>query len=357
MESELLNLVITSIKRGNDNQAVANTRAHENDISVLSDTIKEKLTSIFQTTGLRLGRFNIEPRRPNFASTLDEYFNVEDYRFSNFQRFASTLGADLAVELNRGQAQNAKDGFLLTYYYSMTQSDDDTEEEFTDYFLGVIFLHRLDGVDIDPVRLDLEDIEQINLDSLNLGARIDIEQYLNEQSDTALKPIAFKIGRGSAVRVYFQEFVGCSEPSNSKLDSQNLLEAIEMACSRLGYDEDQKRTASEYAENYSLMILNGGQNSMSLEHFAQHVFQEEGEAEQFIAIANESFNLGETVGLDKTEVKKFGTITIRNEAFNIKFSKASLSRNDNSVVWDEGASCLKLYGLSDEDIERLNLNT
>lgn len=106
MESELLNLVITSIERGNDNQAVATTRSQENDVSALSETIKEKLTSIFQTTGIRLGRFNTEPRRPNFASTLDQYFSIENYRFSNFQGFASTLGADLAAELNRGQAQN-----------------------------------------------------------------------------------------------------------------------------------------------------------------------------------------------------------------------------------------------------------
>ncbi|AIW21328.1 nucleoid-associated protein [Vibrio coralliilyticus] len=355
MESELLNLVITSIRRDGNNQALATTRPYENDVSALSDTIKDKLTSIFQTSGLRLGRFNTEPRRPNFANTLDEYFNSESYSFNNFRGFASTLGADLAAELNRGQAQNAKDGFLLTYYYSITKVDEETDEEFTDYFLGVIFLHRLDGVDIDPVRLDLEDIEQINLDSLNLGARIDIEKYVNEQTNEVLKPIAFKIGRGSEVRVYFQEFVGCNEPSNSKLDSQNLLAAIEHTCSLLSYTEEQKRTASEYAESYSTMILNSGQSSMSLAAFAEHVFQGEDEAARFIAIANESFDLGESVGLDKTEIRKFGTITINNDFYSLKLNKSALSREGNSVSWD--GECLKLYGLSEEDIERLNLNT
>jgi nucleoid-associated protein len=61
MASTLHNLVISSIRRGDDNQAISTTRSHENDVNQLTDNTKEKLLSIFNTTGLRLGRFDTAP--------------------------------------------------------------------------------------------------------------------------------------------------------------------------------------------------------------------------------------------------------------------------------------------------------
>ena len=355
MNHELHNLVVTSIKRGTNNQAIATTRSEENNAANLSQNIKDKLTTIFHTTGLRLGRFNTEPVRPFFAARLDSGYNQDALSFNDFRGFSAGLGDLLAQKLNDGRSQNAKDGFLLTYYYSTRQVEEGSDDEFTSYFLGVVFLHRLDGVDIDAVDLDLRDIEQINLDSLNLGACIDMAQYMEESIDPAKKPIAFKIGRGSEVRVYFQEFIGCSEPSNSKVDSQNLIAAVEYACSDFGMSDEEKFSASEYAQNYCRMILDNGQNSLSLEAFAHHVFRDENRVSSFVQMANSEFHLGESVGVDKTEVGKFGTITIHTEKVKIKLSKSALS--EGIIRWDSEEGCLKVFGLSDDDINRLQLNS
>ena len=357
MNSQLHNLVISSIKRDESNHASATTRDQENNISELSETIVAKLTTLFNTSGLRLGRFNTEPERPLFARTMDQYFNQASSRFDNFRGFAANLGSSLASELNEGQAQNAKDGFLLSYYYSTVQVDDDTDEEITEYYLGVVFLHRINGVDIDAEELDLRDIEQINLDSLNLGARISISRFLDEGIDPAAKPISFKIGRGSDVRVYFQDFVGCSEPGNSKVDMQNVLEALEYSCSNFGFSDEQKMTAIEHASNYCNMTLNNGQNAMNLSLFAQHVFSESEHVEQFVLIAHNQFNLSESVGVDKSEIRKFGTITISNDSYRIKLNKSALSNDGRTIVWDADDECLKLYDLSEQDKNRLDLNT
>ena len=150
MVSTLHNLVISSIRRGSDNQAISTTRSHENDVDKLTDNTKDKLLNIFNTSGLRLGRFDTEPERPLFARTVDQLLNKNTQMIEDFQKLGNTLGAALASELNRGQAQNAKDGFLLTYYYSiMGESDDGDDGDITaDYYLGLVFLHRIDGVDM-----------------------------------------------------------------------------------------------------------------------------------------------------------------------------------------------------------------
>ena len=175
------------------------------------------------------------------------------------------------------------------------------------------------------------------------------------RSDLAMKPIAFKIGKGSDVRVYFQDFVGCSEPGNSKVDSQNLIAAVEQACCNFGMTDEEKLTASEYAQNYCKMMLDNGLNTLSLEQFSQHVFREEERVTSFIQMANNDFQLGESIGIDKTEVGKFGTISIKTDSFNMKLSKSALS--EGTIRWDDDEECLKVFGLSELDIDRLQRNS
>ncbi|MBF4285167.1 nucleoid-associated protein, partial [Vibrio anguillarum] len=149
MASALHNLVISSIRRGERNQALSTTRENENRIEGLTQTTKDKLTSLFNTTGMRVGRFDTEPERPFFARTLDDHLDKETFDIANFRNFGASLGTALASELSRGQAQNAKDGFLLTYYYSVELNGDDEEEPDAQRYLGLVFLHRINGVDID----------------------------------------------------------------------------------------------------------------------------------------------------------------------------------------------------------------
>ncbi|OEE60433.1 hypothetical protein A1OK_10810 [Enterovibrio norvegicus FF-454] len=352
MQSQIHNLVITSIRRDDNNVAQATTRLEENNVSNLSEAITTKLTNIFSTTGLRLGRFDTDTGYQHFASTLSRHLNNADLRINNFLSFATNVGSSLASKLNEGRAQNAKAGFLLTYCYTVTQENEDDTS--SDTYLGLIFLHRINGVDIDTTDLNLKDIEQINLDSLNLGARINLSRFSDEQDDEAAKSIAFKIGRGSEVRVYFQDFIGCSEPTNAKVDSQNLINALEHACGTFGLDDAQKQSALEYAESYCSMILNHGNNEMSLLEFANHVFSNNDEhVEQFIHLAQNTFELSESIGLDPSEVKKFGTVVISNNHYRVKLNKAAFL--EDMAVWDSENQTLTLFGLSQADIEKLNL--
>ncbi|MBF4360614.1 hypothetical protein, partial [Vibrio anguillarum] len=93
----------SSIRRGERNQALSTTRENENRIEGLTQTTKDKLTSLFNTTGMRVGRFDTEPERPFFARTLDDHLDKETFDIANFRNFGASLGTALASELSRGQ--------------------------------------------------------------------------------------------------------------------------------------------------------------------------------------------------------------------------------------------------------------
>lgn len=352
MASELHNLVISSIRRGEANQAISTTRDNENRIEDLAQTTKDKLTSLFNTTGMRVGRFDTEPERPFFARTLNNHLDTETFDIADFRSFGASLGTALASELSRGQAKNAKDGFLLTFYYSVELDGDEAEELEIQRYLGLVFLHRINGVDIDVEELDLKEIEQINLDSLNLGARININSFIESEQDETEKPISFKIGRGSDVRKFFQDFIGCTEPSDSKTDSANLLTALEEACERLGFTTDQAKEATDKLQTYcnAAILHNGAQAEIA--NLAGFVFGDEEHKQVFIQIAQDDYQLSEFIGLDKSEINKFDDIIVKTDDYRVAIKDSAII--NQSVVWDPTEQSIKLSNLPEYIVHKMN---
>lgn len=351
MASELHNLVISSIRRGEGNQAISTTRDNENRIEDLTQTTKDKLTSLFNTTGMRVGRFDTEPERPFFARTLDDHLDIENLDIADFRRFGASLGTALASELSKGQAQNAKDGFLLTYYYSVELDAVETEEPEVQRYLGLVFLHRINGVDIDVEELDLKEIEQINLDSLNLGARINISSFINAEDDETERPISFKIGRGSDVRKFFQEFIGCTEPSDSKTDSANLIIALEDVCERLGFTAEETKAATDKLQSYcNAAILHSGAQA-EISNLAGFVFDQEEQRQLFVQVAQDDYQLSECIGLDKSEINKFDDIIVKTNDYRVTIKDSAVNQ---SVFWDPDEQIIKLSDLPQETVDKMN---
>lgn len=352
MESQLHNLVISSIRRGEvDNQAVSTTREHENNVAELADSTKKKLTNLFNTTGMRVGRFDTEPERPFFARQVDEYLDTENIEFSDFRTFGTSLGSALANELNRGQAQSAKDGFLITYFYSVELAANEEDEAQVQHFLGLVFLHRINGLDIDVDDLDLKEIEQINLDSLNLGARINLDSYIRSEHDETERPISFKIGRGSDVRKFFQQFIGCTEPSDSKMDSANLIIALEDVCARIGYNAEETKAATERLQHFctGAILHHGAQAEMAT--LAGFVFPDGEYRELFINVAQDEYQLSEFIGLDKSEINKFDDIVVKTQSYKVTIKDSAINE---SVFWDPVEQTIKLSELPPETIDKMN---
>ncbi|MBF4448086.1 hypothetical protein ERJ76_20880, partial [Vibrio anguillarum] len=243
-----------------------------------------------------------------------------------------------------------KDGFLLTYYYSVELNGDDEEEPDAQRYLGLVFLHRINGVDIDE-ELDLKEIDQINLDSLNLGARINISSFINAERDGTERPISFKIGRGSDVRKFFQEFIGCTEPSDSKTDSANLIVALEDVCERLGFTSEETKAATDKLQSYcNAAILHSGAQA-EIANLAGFVFEDEEQKKLFVQVAQDVYQLSECIGLDKAEINKFDDIIVKTDDYRVTFKDSAII--NQSVVWDPEEESIKLSNLPKDIVHKM----
>lgn len=345
MSAILNNLTITSVFRDETNFAHANETTI-NDVSAFSPSIVEKLTTLFNTSGLRTGRFSDTGKQPHFSGYLNEHLDDDNLTFRDFKQLSQSFGRLLADELNQNQAKQAKDGFLLTYDYSFV-----VDEIKKEHYLCVVFLHRINGVNIND-QFTLEDIEQINLDSLNLGARISLQAFIDEESDPDERSILFKIGRGSSdIRVYFQNFIGCDEPSDAKLESKDLLKAIEYVCKELNLDEESTQKVTERTSVYCKGLMEGGDYQAELKNLSEYVFMNREHSERFIVVAQETFKLSEYVGLDRSEINKYGDIIVKTDKYRLTIKKTAIN---DGVKWDSGSEELTITQLPEEIKQQLN---
>ncbi|MDB2386171.1 nucleoid-associated protein [Shewanella sp.] len=340
MDGTIHNLIISSIKRDNKNTAISKTRDEENDVTKLSENVTTKLTTLFKGGGMKVGEFVKEPEESAFSNLMKGSFKHDDMLFEGYRLLSSRFAELLARKLNKAQAVNARDGFLITYYYSQ---DFDGEEV---CYLCTVFLHRIDGTDINDKDLTFEDIERINLDSLNLGAKI----CINDWVDGAPRPISFKLGKGTGdVRRYFQDFLGCTEPSDYKADTNLLKDAITETCKRLGVKPEMVSALCESAQAYcNDRVKNYDEERVSLECLSKHLFPDESDCDQFLDIAHNEFKLSDTVGIDRVTLRTFSRIQGENKDYKLSFSTGAINK---SIFFDRAHKTLTFKNLPQDVLD------
>lgn len=360
MHSQVHNLIISSIKRNEKTGiASANTKT-ETDVDSLSETVIHKLTTLFKGSGIRVGDFQEHEEKPrsfekrliNFT-TLDE--NSNEVEIDKFEEFGDSVSKLLAKKLNTGQAKIAKDGYLITYLYSETRDDEDEDEDDIDelaYYLCLIFLHRISGTDINEEQLILEEIERVNLDSLNLGAKISLNQWYDDD----VRVLCFKLGRETGdVRKYFTDFLGCSETTDHIQDTESLKLVIQAVCKALEFDENKANDLLESAKSYCLDRINTYSDQViSLEAVAKSMFPKEEEQESvdlFLDKAINKFKLSEQLKLDAKTLRTFSRLQGQTSDYRVSFNRKALNQ---SVIFNKKDGSLTLKNLPDELIEELN---
>lgn len=342
MDGTIHNLIISSIKRDDKNTATSKTRDEENDVTKLSENVTIKLTTLFKGGGMKVGEFVKEPEESAFSNLMKGSFKPDDMLFRDYRLLSSKFAELLAKKLNKAQAVNARDGFLITYYYSQ-----DFDGEVV-YYLCTVFLHRIDGTDINDKDLTFEDIERINLDSLNLGAKV----CINDWVEGASRPISFKLGKGTGdVRRYFQDFLGCSEPSDYKADTNALKDAITEMCKQIGLPSERVSVLCESAQAYCHdRVKNYDEERISLESLSMHLFPEEDEYNQFLDIAHNDFKLSDTVGIDKVALRSFSRIQGESKDYKLSFSTSALNK---SIIFDRKHKTLTFKSLPQDIIDEV----
>jgi len=346
MQCQLKNLIISSIKRDpRNNLAIAETK-EETDINTVSEVVSNKLTTLFKGTGIRVGDF-INSTQSVFETRLTDFYSTSNVHSNDFKRFGTDIAVSLARKLNTGQAQSAKDGFLVTYLYS-SQLD---EEDPVDY-MCVIFLHRIIGADINEQDLILEEIERVNLESLNLGAKISIADW-NDEDERA---ISFKLGKDTGdIRRYFIDFLGCEETSEHVEDTANLLNVIDDVCEFYNIDDNVKNDLLDSAKSYCQERMRTfGDNKISLEVLSRQLFPEQDceKSDKFMEIALDDYRLSEQIVLDNKTLQSFSRLQGRTNLYTVNFKRSAIT--SDVVNWDPDEGTLTFTELPEELVEQLN---
>ncbi|EJB8450973.1 MULTISPECIES: nucleoid-associated protein [Vibrio harveyi group] len=346
MSKKLKHLIISSIKRSTNNTASAVTRATEIDVEELPQTTIDSLTGLFIGGGMKTGVFveGSDYKKKLLAGT--NLLDCGDVTFSGFRNLSDGLAKLLAITLNQGQAQQAKDGFLVSYVYSNTFGTDE-ESSYTQTYLCNVFLHRVEGVDIND-DLSFEEIERINLDNLSLGARVCVNSVYSDDANE--RPITFKISGRSIVSKFFLKFIGGEEPENSSEDTKRLKEAIEKFGSDNGYDIDGIESLCDKAKAFCKERIQQNDGYVSLEDLASYLFADDERQTDFVTLLQDEYCVSETFLVNKTEVNKFTNLYVKTPEFTLQFKTKALSTN---VDWDPDNKSLTFSNLPPEAIEQI----
>ena len=116
-------------------------------------------------------------------------------------------------------------------------------------YLMVVMLNDKSGVTIDDKTLEVLDTNHLDLEKLHLAARIDLESWNLKDSQ---KYLSFVKGRNSSdsVSLYFREFLGCTDYTDPKEQTQILLKVVDEFCSNKGYDNDEKQNYRQRVFDY-----------------------------------------------------------------------------------------------------------
>jgi len=131
----------------------------------------------------------------------------------------------------------ATGGYLLFVHY--------------DCFFMVVMLNDKNGVSISNDTLDIIETNHLDLEKLHLAARIDLTLWQSEGS----KYLSFVKGRntGDYVSNYFREFIGCTDYTSSKEQTELLLVSVDNYCKQKEFDDERKKSFKhsvfEYCEN------------------------------------------------------------------------------------------------------------
>lgn len=357
MQSKVHNLIVSSIKRNKDTKmAVAETKV-ESDVKALSESLLRQLTTLFKGQGIKVGDFeSIDGKPKKFEKRLRKYVTFDDdvAEIEEFEEFAGKVATLLANSLNEGKAIIAKDGYLLTYLYSEFHEDEDEDEDFLEEssFLCLVFLHRISGTDINDNELILEEIERVSLDSLNLGAKISLTQWNDEDSERVL---SFKLGKKTGdVRDYFTKFLGCSETIDHIQDTESLKEVIIDLCDELEKSEEEKNNILESAKSYCLdRIKNYSESVISVDALSKSLFpHDEDNAELFLDKSLNDYRLSEQLTVDSRTLRTFSRLSGQTKDYRVSFSRKALA--EKTVEYNQEKSSLTFKNLPQELIDELN---
>lgn len=295
----LKNIVLHQVIRENNDAPVLNLSDQllNNEDNTVKEFV-EKLVKSFSSKNPTYGEFQEDDRVYPFQKLVRDYRTSKD--FLSFSTEAMKL---LEKEI---QVPKAKGGYVVFTHYERDQVE----------FLITIMLDKSEQFTINDESLDISKLKTLDIDRLARANRINLKKWEDSQ-DLYLSFIKGTRDLSS----YFQKFIGNTDLTSSKKNSENLKSAISKYMRVMDFTDDEKEEVNQKIGDYLLRQYTQRQD-VELTAISAHIDSDK--PAEFINFIQESeeFEVSGNYRLSrKADFNMFHRAKITGNGFKVEFEK------------------------------------
>jgi nucleoid-associated protein len=340
---EISNIVVHEVRKTKDASGSSLVlRDSENAANEQAQVLVSQLTQLFRKTGLNTGQFAI-PSDPNLPKPAFLQLISEQYKSSKFTNFVEfSKSATRLFKTFLDASGSSKGGYLWLNHYIHND----------DHFLSIVLLRKKYGIALNE-ELDLGEIEQLDLDTLHMAARINLNAWLEGKSN---RYIAFRFGKNAKdVTDYFSKFIGCEEFIKAKIDTQNLIQVTKKYCEAHLFDDSKTEEVKQRVFDQCLSWSDSDElvklDKLSSILDDSFLDAETENAGKFLEIAqNEPYHLTNDLLVERTVLRGLTRYSGKNKDLSISFDSDLLNE---TVFFDQNTNELRFTSLPAALIEQL----
>lgn len=238
------------------------------------------------------------------------------------------------------QASKATGGYVVFVHYSIFGSD----------FMLIAMLNKVPGVSVNN-KLEINNIDYLDINKLHLAARIDITQWQDEP-DSGRYISMIRTKESHKLSEYFRQFIGSDEIIDSKKETSELFTAVSQFCDNKLDSDEKKSLFKQKAAEFCIDQADKGQNVV-LKDFSTYVT--EGEVDDFMNyVKSEQFELAKEISPNKSVIRRFNKLSGRNAVLSITINEEALG---GAVIFDAEQETLTITDVpATLKAQLLNLN-
>lgn len=226
------------------------------------------------------------------------------------------------------QASKATGGYMIFIHYTLFGSD----------FMLIAMLNNQLGVSVNK-KLEINNIDYLDINKLHLAARIDLTQWQDEpESGRYISMIRAK--ESHKLSEYFRKFIGSDETIDSKQETTELFTAVNQFCDNQIENDEKKSQFKQKAAEFCIDQADRGQNVL-LNDFSNYVA--DAEIDDFMNyVKSEQFSLAKEISPNKSVIRRFNKLSGRNAQVSITINEEALGE---TVIFDAEKETLTITDL------------
>lgn len=260
-------------------------------------------------------------------------YHLGDYQADNIDIVDLSKKTCRAIAARMSGSNSATGGYACFLRYKNQERD----------WLLIVMLKLKTGTGIDPNSLELNDSLAFDINHLHEAARIDLAKWqANEQPYLSFIK---RSGRQDEVTRYFRYALGCTEYTDSRINTDQALKAVEEYCSKKQWAPEQRREARQKVYEYfdeksranepvNMMALSSRINDQEPESFIEFV------REKDIPLSETFEPHRRTFSRFKRISEKFGNVSVSFDVQDVLDGKVDYDEATGQLVIDEPPNTL-----------------